>query len=142
MGGSIIPTEGNNSNEFILGLRYEFSYSLPIFQEESKFNVELGLGASTSYYTIKHLPFVSNVFPRQNSNLDLSIQLIPRLNYSLNENWYLDFNVPFNGVMFRYEMQKVENPAFSSDQQKETSFSLDALPSQYEVRLGLGYSYG
>jgi len=37
-------------------------------------------------------------------------------------------------------MQKVENLAFSLDQQKETSFSLDVLPSQYEVRLGLGYN--
>ena len=140
VGESIIPVGENNFTEFTLGLRYEFGYSLPIFQEESKFNVEVGLGASPTYYTIKHLPFVSNVFPSKNSNLDLNIQLIPRLTYSLNENWYLDFNVPFNGVAFRYEMQKVENPAFSSDQQKQTSFSLDGLPSQYEVRLGLGYN--
>ena len=30
VGGSVIPTAGNNSNEFIIGLRYEFGYSLPV----------------------------------------------------------------------------------------------------------------
>ena len=36
VGESIIPVGENNSTEFTLGLRYEFGYSLPIFQEKNK----------------------------------------------------------------------------------------------------------
>jgi hypothetical protein len=140
VGGSVIPTAGNNSNEFIIGLRYEFGYSLPVFNQESNFNISLGAGASPTYYTVYNKPITSNSFPNGYSNLAIDLQIIPRVIYRLNDTWFLDLNIPITAIGLKYEVYTVENPAFSKDEQKQSDSSSDGLPSQYEIRFGVGYN--
>ena len=136
--GNLVPTNGGVANEFKIGLRYEYSQDINVFKEKSKLNFNMGMGASPMFYRRSFNPISSNSFPTYYTSVELELFIVPRLQYAVNDKWFVDLNIPFVGSMNSYETYRVENPAFSSSEQKNSRSTQDVLPKRYEARLGVG----
>lgn len=132
------PYSGMMRNEFYLALRYEFTYTI-YKDKDTRLKPSIGLAVSPSIGRERREPFSPLSFITSNTSLGASLFLIPRATYDLTKQWFLDFNIPVNLASIQTNFIRVENPAFTPEQQKNRTTNFEAFPSAITMRIGVGY---
>lgn len=125
--------------QFEIFLRYEYKIVLFKKKDWKKLKPIIGFSATPFYHWEKEEPMVSSGFSKSASYFGLSLSLVPRVRYNLNEKWYLDFNVPVSLFNLSYNTFKNENPAISIENRRESSIDFYNTPIGFAVRFGVGY---
>jgi len=120
-----------------IALRYEVIYALSK-SDNKKWMPAIGLGINPYFLQEISNPVVSYAFKTSLTNTGAGIYIIPRMVYNISERVYLDINIPVLVTENNFEISKVENPGFTREQQRTTTFTSTQFPSFYSGRIGLG----
>jgi len=131
-----IPTSGGIYKRFQLTLPYEYAYRL--WNISDKWSFLAGVRTSASMILTDQTPYVSNLFPRTGNQFGVGVSLVPRLNFSLGNKWFLDFNTPISTVSFVHYRGKVEDPTVPSSERLDTETKFTFFNEVLSFRLGLG----
>jgi hypothetical protein len=88
---------------------------------------------------IKFIPLSSSNFPASLRNFGALINVIPRLQYNLTSNFFVDLNLPITMAQFNSYHQKTSNPNYSKSQNEVGGLNFDMLFKVSNLRIGLGY---
>ncbi len=132
-----IPTITNGSTTFLIesAIRYQINY-YPLAHRNGKLNPYIGLSSRLNGIRYVIEPKVSS-FKTANSIVGLSFQLIPGLEWKLNEKMYLVFDLPLTWYDLNYHWQRVDNPAVPLEQQRIKYSQYEFLPKGVDFRIGL-----
>lgn len=137
--GQIVNTiSGETVNRFHIQLRYE--YTIGLFKKKNwvKLNPSIGFSAAPFYRWEKYSYPISTQFPISKSSLGIYLAVIPRIQYNLNEKWYLDLNVPISIVTVQFNTQRNEDPSIPVNQRTTNTIGFYNTPFGYAIRFGLG----
>lgn len=128
---------GQDVSQTSLAIRYEYIVN---FNKKSdhKLVPSLGFGAGTNYGRHKSEPYISNSFPVTQTQVSLKLFLTPRLTYYFNSKLFMDLNIPVCVSDLNTTVFHVENPAFTSRQQKNTDYTFTGFPKIVSGRIGVG----
>jgi len=124
--------------QFEIFLRYEYKILLFKKKDWEKLKPIIGFSATPFYHWEKEAPMVSSSFSKSASSIGLSLSLVPRVRYNLNEKWYLDFNVPVSIFTASYNTFKNNNPVISIENRKESTIDFYNTPIGLAIRFGVG----
>ena len=127
---------GSYRNLFSSALRYGYNFALNSSEKKTQFF--LGAAMTAYYMRNRTIPVTSNSFPTSYTDWGGRFAIIPSINYKLNENWFIDVNIPFHLAQININHSMVENPSFSAEQRKSNTISSDQFPYYYEFRVGVG----
>ena len=71
--------------------------------------------------------------------IGLYLSVIPRIEYSINERWYFDLNIPVAIVTTHYTVIKNEDPLLSSEERTKEYMDFYNTPVSLAIRLGIGF---
>ena len=137
-GKTIQTVSGQRTTNILIAFRYEYDIMFFKKKEEAKLRPYLGFGVNPYFSNSKYRPIVSNLFPINQNNFGVTLSIIPRLNYNLNEKWFVDFNIPINLADINWTFDKVDNPTLTEQQRTTTTIEYSTFPSKFLFRLGLG----
>ena len=129
----------NYEKQFELFLRYEYKLALFKEKEWEKFKTVIGFSATPYFQWIKHQPEVSYEFSSSRTTVGLFLSVIPRVEYKLNDRWYLDLNIPLSLVTMNYITNKSNNPLLPVEDRKVSIIDFHNGPIAFAVRFGVGY---
>jgi hypothetical protein len=133
-----IPSRGAKSNTAYVGMRYEWSF--PVFYEKlGIFQPYIGLSTDPSVFFKDIEPYSTATFPSRAFEARNTISIIPRAIVSLSSRLFLDFNVPISVFSMAATYNYTENPILPIYARTRTDFTAKYFPSQFNIRLGLGY---
>ncbi len=135
---SLQLADGQAEAKFNLAVRYEYILALNIFDNESKFQASVGFSGSPSLAFLTLNPKQTDQFPVSQTAIGLRLAVAPRINYSLNEKWFLDLNVPVIVGDISTRIDKNENPGLPLENRKSTTHDFSNFPPLFQVRLGVG----
>jgi hypothetical protein len=120
-------------------LRYE--YKLALFKKKGweKFKPVIGFSASPYIQWNKHQPGLSNAFPTSRTTVGLFMSVIPRVEYQLNDHWYLDLNLPLSILTMNYITNRTNNPNLPIEDRTSHIIDFHNGPIAFAVRFGVGY---
>lgn len=141
----IVDTE----QEFILGpdskikefeLFFRFEYKIKLFKKKDlgKFSPSLGFSIMPFITNYKSEPTQSSIFPHSKFRAGAKFSIIPGLEYKINENWYLDLNIPLDAGSIFYQSNKNGDPSLNINEQANDYFVLSLTPFNYALRFGIG----
>ncbi|NOQ70703.1 MAG: hypothetical protein GQ574_01805 [Crocinitomix sp.] len=130
---------GDIKTAILIALRYEYNFRFFKKKEDMKFKPSLGLAIRPYYSKSIFQPHLSTQFPSNQSDIGALVSIIPRITYDLNERWFIDLNMPVNLAEFKLHSNTYFNPALPKNQQTVTTLEFETLPSQYLIRLGVGF---
>lgn len=125
--------------QFELFLRYEYKLALFKKKEWEKFKAIIGFSATPYFQWIKHQPEVSNEFSRSRTTVGLFMSVIPRVEYKLNDRWYLDLNIPLSLATMNFITNRSSNPLLPIEERKVSIIDFHNGPIAFAVRFGVGY---
>lgn len=107
---------------FELKLRYE--YKIGIFTSKNwKIKPKLGFSASP---LIKIAAITSNLATSYDQSIiqgGIGFSVIPRLEYQINQKWYIDLNFPINMQSIEFRSNTVDNPSIRSANRTTTTIN-------------------
>lgn len=128
---------GGQVTESAVVFRYE---NILIFNSdrEKKLVPALGVGISPYFQGLGVILNVSNRFKTRETYLGANFFVAPRINYFINEKFFLDLNIPV--TLFDLHLQSVveDNPAIPVSQRKTSSLNFSMLPKIFSARVGVG----
>lgn len=129
----------DHEKQFELFLRYE--YKLALFKRKEWERIKPGIGFSASPYIQwnKRQPELSNEFATSRTTVGLFLSVIPRVEYKLNDRWYLDLNIPLSIVTMNYITTKTNSPNLPIDERTEHIIDFHNGPIALAIRFGVGY---
>lgn len=130
-------TAGNVNNYGTLICRYDIRYQHKI-KKAPKITLEIGGGGQPFYYWSKVNPLVSQSFPSRFQSLGLRAYLVPGVSYLISKKCYLNLNLPIDLMQFSLNNQIVQNPSFTSQQQRTTTFNYESFEQKICLRMGIG----
>jgi hypothetical protein len=98
----------------------------------------LGFGINPSFSNSITNPIIATSYPTSQNAVAASASIIPRLNYNINEHWFLDLNIPINVTELAVTSHKTLNPLIRDEDQRTTNINYDIFPSKFLVRFGIG----
>ncbi len=130
---------GNSQKQFELYLRYE--YKLGLFKNKDWKKMKLILGFSGTPFVVwnKIDPVLSTEFTQKETTVGLYLSVIPRIEYSINEKWYLDLNIPLALATTHYTTMKDENPTLPIKERTKTIIDYYNGPVSFAIRFGIGF---
>jgi hypothetical protein len=131
---------GELKAQFEVFLRYEYKILLFKKKDWKKLRPIIGFSATSFYHWEKEEPMMSSLFSESISSLGLSLSLVPRVRYNLNDRWYLDFNVPVSILTASYTTYKNEDHALSIENRKKSIIDFYNTPISLAVRFGIGFT--
>lgn len=131
---------GTKSNELNFAFRYEYIINF-LKNKETKFVPSLGLGASPYFSFSNRNTASSTAFRSSYLNTGLRVYLTPRVTYYFHSKFFLDLNLPICLSDTYIGRVKVENPAFTPEQQVNTTIYVESFPKLFSGRIGLGYKF-
>lgn len=129
---------GARIRQFQMALRLEKQRFISTDFFDGKFRPMLASSIEPFFTKVSVYPHNSSSFHHRDTYLGLSAFFIPRFNYELTEKFYFDLNIPIHVITLETNWNVVENPAFSAQQQRITSFSINSFSNSVFVRLGAG----
>jgi len=132
--GSILKKTQNK-----IAVRYEYDFLFFKKKTEAKLRSYLGLSVNPYFSNTQYSSNIPAAFPTSQSSIGALITVIPRLNYNINERWFLDLNIPINIIDLNLVNDKAENPQLTAAQRSITTFNFAQMPSQFLVRFGVGF---
>ena len=129
---------GSYNKQFELFLRYE--YKLHLFKKKDWETIKpiLGFSASPFFQWKKSEPLLSNEYTSSNTSVGLYLSIVPRVEYVINERWYLDLNIPIALVTTHYARIRHNSPNLPIDERVETIFDFYNCPVSFAIRFGIG----
>jgi len=137
-GKTIQIVSGQKVTNILIAFRYEYNIMFLKKKEGAKIRPYLGFSANPYFYNSKYRPIVSNLFPTNQNNFGVTLSIIPRLIYNLNEKWFVDFNIPINLADVNWTFDKVDNPVLTEQERTTTTVEYSTLPNKFLFRLGVG----
>ena len=120
----------------IIALRYEKGFYLPTKKADNPLRLRLG-GLLKFAYGYQELdPLTSQVFRRTYHRHTLVLSLTPHFEYRAGKRLFFDIGPTIGLLAFGFEQSRVENPAFTKNQQERNGFALEA--GGFMLRLGIG----
>lgn len=138
-GGLTNKNQTVNSSQFALVTRYEYNRQMGRKNENKKLTWYAGMAVRPFYTFYKFLPQSSNSFPEKSHAFGLSLAVVPRINYALSKKWFIDVNIPITLAENRNQALRVQNPAFTAQQQKSFTVNYTLFPSHFSGRFGISY---
>ena len=129
---------GEKNTRVFFALSYEYNIVLRKTTEKTKLTPYLGLSINPFFENSITMPSISSQFPERNTYFGALFAIVPRINYTLKGNWYLDLNVPIQLFETHVAVNTRENPILPISQRKTTLVSFEALPRNVMVRIGVG----
>jgi hypothetical protein len=129
---------GQKITRIFIAFRYEYDILLFKQKTENKVQWYTGFSASPYFSNSKFSPIVSNLYPTNENKMGVTLSVIPRLHYNVNDRWFVDLNVPVNLFDFNVNVKNDSNPTLPDSQNKTTTLELETFPSQVLIRLGVG----
>lgn len=133
--GTTVILGGDEITETGIALRYEY---IRTFLKKHKLQPALGLAASPYYMRQHYVPYVTSIYPYNQSIIGVQTFLIPRLNYYWGKRVVLDLNFPLQVMDIRATYQKTMNPTLNANQQRYGIAELIAFQNIFYARLGIG----
>ena len=132
-------TEIGNDNIESFELQFRYEYKIGMFSSKN-WKVKPKLGFSATPF-INFSTITSNIATRYDHTFTqggIGFSVIPRLEYKLNEKWYLDLNVPIHLSNLEFITQTVDNPLIRIENQTTTilNFTSHLIPI---LRLGIAF---
>ncbi len=116
-----LPDRLGNFIYFRTSASYQLSFLLN--PQNDKVNLHIGPFMGLDFHVRSHTPESSNLF-RQNSNYaGLVLGFTPGILKNVGKRMFLDFSAPFNLLTLQYTYQRIHNPAWSVQEQKNRMFS-------------------
>ena len=137
-GQSIYIISGERKTNVSIALRYEYDVVFFKNSHEAKLCTYLGFAAQPYFSNSTFTPKILRAYSTSQSNFGAMISIVPRLNYDLNERWFIDFNIPINIVDMNWVVQQVDNPTLPENLRTATTFEPSAFPTKFLFRLGVG----
>lgn len=130
---------GDNNKQFELFLRYE--YKLYIFKKKDWKTIKpiIGFSATPFVQWSKYDPLLSTEYSSSKTTVGLYLSVIPRIEYVLNERWYLDLNIPLSLVTSHYTRIRNDNSSLPINERAENIFDLYNTPISFAIRFGIGF---
>ncbi len=128
-----------DSKASVYSMRYELSKAL--LRQSKRFNCTLGLGINPYYVHIEYIPNVATSYYHSDKLYGAVINIIPRMNYKINNRFSMDLNLPLRIFDLREETVRTRNPSIPIRQQTINTTHGIFFESAYTVRLGLTYSF-
>ncbi|MFT6137788.1 MAG: hypothetical protein ACJAUJ_000874 [Salibacteraceae bacterium] len=125
---------GEKNTRIFFALRPEYNIVLRKATEKIKLTPYLGLSINPFFKNSITMPSVGSQFPERNTDFGALFTIIPRINYTLKGNWYLDLNVPIQLFETHVAVNTREQPILPISQRKTTLVSFEALSSNVMVR--------
>lgn len=135
---TITPDDGFRKTKALFSARYEYVISLKGNQKASKFHPYLGLSVSPYFEHFREIPFINTSFPRTINQFGTLFSVVPRLNYSLKGNWFLDLNIPIQMIDVNAIFRKNEDPVLPEENRVTSDVNLNFSPLNVLVRFGVG----
>lgn len=130
---------GEDVRHFECYLRYEYSLGLFKRRNWEKLGLSLGFSACPFFNRNKTIPLLSSEYPITTTSTGVYLSVIPRIEYNINEKWFLDVNLPLALVTAEYMLTRIDNPAIEPNQRLNGIFDFRQGPIGVAVRLGLGF---
>lgn len=118
-------------------LRYEVSRS--ITNNSGPFAFLLGVAVNPYYVHIEYEPTNETTYYSSTKLYGFAINVIPRLEYKLNDRLCLDLDVPLNVFDLHAQKVYIANPSIPLRHQSAVSFASSFFERAYTIRLGLMY---
>jgi len=128
---------GNTQKRFELYLRYEYKLSLFKKKDWKKIKPIIGFSGTPFLTWDKTEPILNTEFTKNRTIVGLFLSVIPRIEYSINERWYLDLNIPLAIVTTHYTSIRNNDP--SLEERSRNIFDFYNGPISYAIRLGIGF---
>lgn len=129
---------GSYNKEFELFFRYEYKLHLFKKKDWEKIKPILGFSATPFFQWNKSEPSRSNEFSSSNTSVGLYLSIVPRVEYVINERWYLDLNIPIALVTTHYTRIRHDNPTLPIDERVVSIFEFYNGPVSFAIRFGIG----
>jgi len=129
---------GDRSIDLGLAARYEYNLNLLRGKPEARFRPLIGFAGSPYFTRTSIQPFVSLSYPERDCRVGLDLAVVPRILWHINENWYLDLNVPVSLVDLGLEIRRTDNPVLPLEDRTTSTIDLLGFPARVHVRLGVG----
>jgi hypothetical protein len=127
-----------SENRIELALRYEFILGANLFNSDSRFSTAMGFSASPQFTYRVLDPDVTTAFNLSQTELGLIISIVPRIEYALSENFYLDLNMPLTVADYQFYATTDQSATLPLDQRKTHTTEFVTFPANFLVRFGLG----
>lgn len=121
-----------------ISLRYEFNWKLLKNKTDAKFIPYLGVSSLPYYKNENYLPGESNEYRIRTNNLGITIALVPRVIFRVNERLFLDLNVPLSLADLSYMHHHYNSPNLPEEDRNSSTVDIAAFPWQFLFRFGLG----
>lgn len=130
---------GNTQKQFELYLRYE--YKLRLFKKKDWEKIKPIIGFSGTPFVIwdKIDPLLNTEFKKTKTIVGLYLSVIPRIEYSISERWYLDLNIPIAISTIHYTSIKNEDPSLSPEERTRNIIDFYNTPVSFAIRFGIGF---
>lgn len=117
---------------------YSFRYEVyRRLTKEKPIAFALGAAVNPHYRTIERIPSAPNWYPSNGKMFVASVNIVPRLQWTISKSLLLNLSIPFKVYDYIYSQQKVENPSIPVSQQKSGGSNHEFFREAYTVRLGL-----
>lgn len=130
---------GQESTNFNLSLRYEYTPASKKSKMNNKGTFSVSYGAQPYIYNIKTIPLISTNFPESNTMIGSSGYIAPRFTYQFSEKLFFDINLPFNLIDVNFTAKIIEDPTKTKSERTSYSSNFSMLPMNYNLRIGLAY---
>lgn len=138
-GAKLTTVSGYTQKEFEFYFRYE--YQLRLFKKKNWKTIKPSLGFSATPFVAwnKTEPVLSTEFASSKTIIGVYLSVIPRIEYAINEKWYLDLNFPIAIATAHFTSMKNEDPSLSSEESNINNFDFYNAPWDFAIRFGLGF---
>jgi len=129
-----------NGNELIttsISVRYEFILNFSKLKN-TKLVPSLGFGINPYYGQFSYLPGIQTEFHTSEKYFGAKVFVTPRITYYLSSKVFFDLNIPLCFFDTYFQSYKDENPELSLKERTTNTFSFDAFPKIFSVRVGVG----
>ena len=130
---------GHTKKEFDFHFRYEYQLRLFKKKDWKRINLSIGFSATPFVEWNKTEPTLSTEFVSSKTIIGVYLSVIPRIEYTINEKWYLDLNIPIAVANAYYTSIKDEDPSIPSEESNVNSFNFYNAPRDLTIRFGLGF---
>ena len=135
---NFIPSiEGEKSTFYSTYARYQYNYS--ILSSNRRIMPYIGVACGISFRRAVLQPYVVSVFPQAETSIKIPLEIVPGMNFRITDKLHLNLNVPviINNLVMKVE--RIDNPAVTEELRKTTNLYGELMPTQFQVRLGIGY---
>ena len=122
----------------LIALRYEYNIMFFKKKPESKFKAYSGFSINPYFSSFKYVPINSALSSTKENQLGAIFAIVPRLNYNLNERWYMDMSLSCNILDISHISNTVENVLLPPKQRTLKEVDISILPGIFLFRLGIG----